>query len=205
MKNLILTAFLLLSVKLSHAQPKSENLSAIDPRLINGFTMTEVKLTSAMYKGQPINGESISDTKMLIGLRKLQALQVSGSKSKYQFQVIPYFSFKSWLADTVKSNPEILAHVLKHEQNHYDIHLIMAHELKKQLSATLFDSRNYAEGILEIRDRLSLTENKIRQLYQIETNYGRNAEAQQQWDVMIAKALQTKNWGMLSDYVKGKM
>lgn len=168
--------------------------------------MAPMKLTGAEFKGNAPNGnENASNTKMFIGLRKLQTLQVTGSKSKYFFQVIPYFSFNSWLADTVKHNPDLQAKILNHEQGHYDIHLLMAAELKTQLSETFFDSRDYATGILKIRDLLSRDEARVNTLYQMETNNGRNADAQKQWDELIGRALQAKSWGLLMAYAKGKI
>ncbi|QKJ29447.1 hypothetical protein HQ865_06660 [Mucilaginibacter mali] len=205
-KNLVLIVAFLAVCTLACAQPKAQNLSSIDPRLINGFTMTPMKLTAAEFKGNaPTGNDNASNTKMLIGLRKLQTLQVNGSKSKYFFQIIPYFSFNSWLADTVKHNPDLQAKVLNHEQGHYDIHLLMAAELKTQLSETFFDSRDYAAGILGIRDQLSRDEARINTVYQKETNNGRNADAQKQWDKVISRALQAKSWGMLVAYIKGKV
>ncbi len=168
--------------------------------------MTAMKLTAAEFKGQmPPGTDNISDSKMLMGLRKLQAIQSTDTRSKYLFQVIPYFSFSSWLADTVKNNPELLARVLNHEQSHYDIHLLMAAELKKQLSETYFDRREYARGILDIRDKLSREELKINQLYQAETNYGRNTGRQKEWDTLIDKAMQAKSWAVLMQYASGKI
>jgi len=204
LKNLFAILFLGLSLS-AIAQPKNEDLTKIDPRLNNGFTMTEMKLTGQEFKGAvPPNTDRTSDIKMFIGLSKLQPLQVEGTKSKFLFKIIPYFSFGSWLGDTVKKNPDLKARALQHEQVHYDIHLLMSIELKKQLSATWFDSKNYAPDILAIRDRLSQTEAKIRQLYQVETNDGQDGGPQQKWNDMVDKALKAKNWDMLAAYVKGK-
>jgi hypothetical protein len=201
-KYLITPLFFFILAATAFAQPPSQDLSAIDPRLTNGFTMLAMKLTAAEFKGKvPKGTSSTSDIKTLIGLRKLQTLQVSGSKSKYLFQIIPYFSFNSWLADSIRKDPETLTRVLNHEQNHYDIHLLMAAELKKELSSTFFDSRNYAEGILQIRNKLLLQESKTNQLYEIETNNGQDADAQKKWDERVS----SKSWVALVTYVNGKI
>jgi len=204
-KNLF--TLLLLGVAISAiAQPKNEDLTKIDPRLNNGFTMSEMKLTGLEFKGTvPPMTDRTSDIKMFIGLSKLKALQVDMDRSKFLFKIIPYFSFSSWLGDTVKKNPGLMARSLRHEQVHYDIHLLMSIELKKQLSQTWFDSKNYGPAILDIRDKLSQTEAKIRQLYQIETNDGQDLGPQQKWNDIVSKALETKDWSMLANYIKGKI
>jgi len=202
-----LFALLFLGVTISAiAQPKNEDLTKIDPRLNNGFTMTEMKLTGLEFKGAaPQITDKTSDVKMFIGLSKLQALKVDIDRSKFLFKIIPYFSFSSWLADTVKKEAGLMARSLRHEQVHYDIHLLMSIELKKQLSQTWFDSKNYGPAILDIRDKLSQTEAKIRQLYQLETNDGQNLGPQQKWNDIVSKALEAKDWSMLTDYIKGKI
>ena len=202
MKNLIIIISIICVKTIALAQPQSQNLSAIDPRLVNGFTMTKMLLTAKVFKGTiPAGSPGTSAIKTYIGLQKLQAVEVKGDKSKYFFKIIPYFSFNSWLSDSVKKEPETMARVLNHEQNHYNVHLLMADELKKELSATWFDSKNYGPGILAIRDKYLRQESKINQLYEIETSYGQDINAQKQWDERIA----TKGWQELSVYVNGKM
>jgi hypothetical protein len=94
-----------------------------------------------------------------------------------------------------------MVQILRHEQNHYDIHLLMAAALKKELSDTFFDSHNYGPDILAIRDRLLHLETKINQLYEIETNYGQDTDAQKVWDERVS----AKNWEALAGYSKSKI
>jgi len=202
MKYLLL--FTIISILSYHAfaQPKNQDLSKTDPRLNNGFLMIDMKLTGAEYKGNmPSGTDGASNTKLLMDFSKLQAVAMKGGKSKYLFKTIPYFSFTSWLADTVKHDTELLTKVLKHEQGHYDVQLIMAAELKKQLSETWFDTYNYADDMLAIRDKISRDGARVNQLYEMETRNGRDGEAQSKWDELIGK----KNWLALITYIKGKI
>jgi len=171
MKILTLPILAILAVISSTA--KAQNLTSIDPRLNNGFVMTKRSLTAADFKGSSPKGGASSDSKMLI------AIQAIPAKTGYNFNVIPYFSYKSWIVDSLKADAPTLKRVLRHEQNHYDIDLLGAAELKKLLIAANITRSDVAQKVTQTRDKIIALEFKVNSRYEADTNSGQDQEQQQ--------------------------
>lgn len=196
MKKLTLSILALLSFVMSSV--RAQNLTAIDPRLNNGFVMTAHQLTAADFKGRSPKGGNTSDSKMLIAIQALPA------KLGYDFKVIPYFSYKSWIVDSLKTDPVLLKRILKHEQNHYDINLLGAFELKRLLVEGHIGRNDVAKRVTETRDKILQLEYQVNLRYETDTNYGRDEEQQQKWNGLLEKAEQSKDFTMLVKYCQLK-
>jgi|GEM_PF-5997342 hypothetical protein len=196
MKNLSLSILALLFFVVDSA--RAQNLTAIDPRLNNGFVMTAHQLTVADFKGACPKGGNTSDSKMLIAIQALPA------KLGYDFKVIPYFSYKSWIVDSLKADPVTLKKILKHEQNHYDINLLGAAELKRLLITGHIGRNDVAKRVTETRDKILQLEYQVNLRYETDTNYGRDEEQQQKWNNLLEKARQSKDFTTLVKYCQNK-
>lgn len=79
--------------------------------------------------------------------------------------------------------------VLQHEQLHFDIAELYARKMRFRLERTAF-SENVKQEIRDIYEELLKELADFQDRYDWETNFSRNAKAQQEWNARIAEALE---------------
>ncbi|MGB5507543.1 DUF922 domain-containing protein, partial [Robiginitalea sp.] len=90
---------------------------------------------------------------------------------------------KSWY------HPELSnAGVLMHEQLHFDITELYARKMRKILSERTF-SGNVRGDVRQIFSKINRELKAFQDRYDLETDFSRNREAQQQWNKRIAEKL----------------
>lgn len=80
------------------------------------------------------------------------------------------------------------AHILGHEQLHFDISELFARRMRKRLSEITFTLKIKAEVRKIYKDILKEL-NEYQELYDWETDFSRNPEKQLEWEQKVAKVL----------------
>ena len=141
------------------------------------------KLTWEDFKGKPPLKDRAAATTASGITYRYSASQVGG-KMEVDFRVSTYFyPQKSWyqpsLCDSV---------ILGHEQLHFDISELYARKLKDRLNAREYSKNIKAEVrkiYKEVVEELNIFQNK----YDSETNFSRDKEKQNLWEIKIHKML----------------
>jgi len=142
------------------------------------------KLAWADFKGKvPPDAESAATTAS--GISYEYSAHLIHHEVELDFKVTAFFyPNKSWY------RPDICdEHILKHEQVHFDIAEVFARRMRMKLRNTSFTENVKAEVkkiYVEVLQELEALQDK----YDWETNFSRNREAQERWNVRIADALE---------------
>lgn len=136
------------------------------------------------FRGEvPLNTRAAAITASGITYR----FSTSGAKDAVHvdFKVDTFFyPTKSWyqpaLCDSV---------ILSHEQLHFDISELYARKLKKRLDAESYTYGNVKSKVKLIYQQNNEALNDFQNLYDDETNFSRNRETQEEWRLLIEKAL----------------
>lgn len=80
------------------------------------------------------------------------------------------------------------AHILAHEQLHFDITELFARKMRQRLQETTF-SLDIREEVAAIYSDILRELDQFQQLYDVETNYSRDVEKQEYWNQKVAQAL----------------
>jgi predicted secreted Zn-dependent protease len=87
------------------------------------------------------------------------------------------------------------AHVLKHEQGHFDIAEIFARKLFRQMTEYRYNNRTYKEDLTAIYDNIVAEKAKMQGDYDRETNHSLNRYKQNEWLKKIEALLEdNKPW-----------
>jgi hypothetical protein len=107
------------------------------------------------------------------------------------------FSFKihSGFSKTRSWGLNKTAHVLKHEQGHFDIAEIFARKLFRQMTEYRYNNRTYKEDLTSIYDNIVAEKAKMQDDYDRETNHSLNRYKQNEWLKKIEALLEdNKPW-----------
>lgn len=80
-------------------------------------------------------------------------------------------------------------HLLKHEQDHFDISEIYTSKFRKNIIEEKFNEKNFDKKLQSLSDKYFNELHKYQDLYDEETNHSQNKLKQAEWDVKIAKEL----------------
>ena len=86
--------------------------------------------------------------------------------------------------------PERIAYLLNHEQKHFDISEIYAREAARELTLAKA-TKNYRKEFSDIVKARFKEAEDFQKLYDKETDNGRNAEKQTEWDTLISEKLRS--------------
>ncbi len=144
----------------------------------------EVRLSWDNFQGKPTISRAAAITASGISYQ-FSSMYKNGAVA-LDFTVDTFFyPDKSWyrpdLCDSV---------ILGHEQLHFDISELYARKMRRQLSETRFTENVKAE-VKAIYRQINTDLNDFQNRYDAETNYSRDREQQQRWNVAIAKELST--------------
>lgn len=92
---------------------------------------------------------------------------------------------KSWVKKGKQTD-----YLLKHEQGHFDISILMVHELLAQVKSARFTKFNFQSGINKLVNVISEKYRKMGLAYDKETDHSKNITGQLKWDAFIEKALE---------------
>lgn len=157
------------------------SLSAQDEETITW--KSGVKLSWSNFKGEPTNTRAAAVTAS--GLTyNFSTLRKNDDVVEVNFEVKSYFYPKeSWYRPEVSD-----AIILKHEQLHFDITELFARKFLERLNKTTF-TNNAKEEVKAIYKQINTALNEYQNLYDSETNFSRNREQQQAWEVKLEKLL----------------
>jgi predicted secreted Zn-dependent protease len=80
-------------------------------------------------------------------------------------------------------------YLLKHEQGHFDIAILLSRGILKQVSESHFTKTNFQTGINKIVNTVAEKYRKMGIDYDKETDHSANTTAQQKWDFFLEEAL----------------
>jgi hypothetical protein len=142
-----------------------------------------LRLAWSDFQGQPPASKRIAAT-TASGLSYSYTARGGPESYELDFTVDTFFyPEKSWY------HPELCdARVLSHEQLHFDISELFARRLRTRLRETPFSDRVKAE-VRKIFEEVNRELSDFQDRYDRETDFSRNAEAQQAWNQAISKLL----------------
>lgn len=94
---------------------------------------------------------------------------------------------KSWVNETGRAS----AVLLKHEQGHFDLAEYYARVLRLSLHRSKLTPQNIRDRVLQFRDSVSTVEDARQELYDQETELGRSADRQIDWEQAIKRDLKS--------------
>ena len=156
-------------------------LSAQDEDII--LWNADVKLSWADFKGEPTNTRAAAVTAS--GLTySFSTLRKNDAAVEVNFEVKSHFYPKeSWY------RPEVCNDViLKHEQLHFDITELYARKFLERLNKASFTDKAKAE-VKAIYNQINKELNEYQNLYDSETNFSRNRDQQEAWQIKLQKLL----------------
>lgn len=140
------------------------------------------------FKGkQPSNSPFKAGTYYSIGMES-----VAKEDKKHAFEITCLFNPKeSWVSRKFlkEADEEASAHLLKHEQGHYDLARTIAAELDADMNNFSYDDKRVRYQSDSIyRSKMAKLRN-LQILYDKETNHSRVKDEQTKWNVKIEAAL----------------
>lgn len=98
-------------------------------------------------------------------------------------------SWINWSKPELKSQ-QVLKDLLKHEQGHFDVALLMAKRLRKSVGTVNFGNPNTEVlRLKKVRQQNNLEGKRLSDQYESETQNGMNKEAQLRWDNFLHQQL----------------
>jgi len=143
----------------------------------------QVRLSWENFKGTPTTDKAAATTAS--GITYRFSSQSLGDEVQIDFTVIAqFYPNKSW------NRPKLCdAHVLGHEQLHFDITEVFARKMRKRMAATKF-TRDVKKEVAAIYDEVNVALYAFQHRYDNESNFSRNEEQQALWHQKIAKLLE---------------
>lgn len=169
---MILNSFFSLLLLFNSALPTAESVKeSIDWRARRTLTWNDFK--AAPLESAP--NAALTSTSILINYR------YGDSSFSYHLQCV-FYPEKSWTK--VKSS-----RILAHEQGHFDISQLFTRRLHKALSAYKVKPTQVDKDVMAIYQKLAEDQAAYQKQYDIETNYSRDLNGQQNWNERISREL----------------
>jgi hypothetical protein len=148
------------------------------------------KLTWTNFQGIPnanIEAAAITASGISFGYH---VKKVNDKVESFKVEVVAHFyPEKSWVKTEKADN-----HILSHEQLHFDITELYSRKLRKAISE-VSASQNVNTKLDEIHSKIVTDLNNFQNLYDSETDFSRNIEAQAKWQEFINNELESlKNY-----------
>lgn len=141
------------------------------------------KLSWEDFQG-PVPPDAVPAATTASGISYTYTANLIHHEVQLDFEVTAFFyPGESWY------RPEICdAHVLQHEQLHFDISELFARKMRLRLERTAF-TENVKSEVRAIYREILKELSEFQDRYDWETNFSRNKEAQNLWNQRIAEAL----------------
>jgi hypothetical protein len=101
-----------------------------------------------------------------------------------------FFSLSAYFIKTESWSREKNDYLLRHEQGHFDITEIFARKLYKKLNAYHYNKDTFKEEVKKIYHDILREKEHMQQQYDLQTDYSRKKNRQEQWRKKIAKMLE---------------
>ena len=142
------------------------------------------RLTWDDFKG-PVPAGSVPAATTASGISYQYSANLIHHEVQLDFEVTAFFyPNESWYKPTICD-----AHILQHEQLHFDISELFARRMRMKLRNTSFTENVKAE-IRQIYQETLKELEELQDEYDWETNFSRNPEAQERWNARIKEALE---------------
>jgi len=134
------------------------------------------------FKGTPEGGYESYSAMSYVGFR--MGYKGTAKMDSLQFVVEAFFNpDRSW------RRVDTSAHLLEHEQIHFDIAELYTRKLKEQLSLATLQYSNYQSTVKTLEGTIRKDMNRADSLYDADTDNSMNREKQQLWRKNIAEDL----------------
>lgn len=135
------------------------------------------------FQGKPDKNNPFVAT-TVTGIQFKYNYSLENNSSQFEFSVVSLFDRKkSW-----SKKDQVNAHVLRHEQTHFDITELHARKLRKILNETTF-SNNAKSEIEQLYIQIEEARKTMQNQYDSETNHSRSREQEHLWQEFISKEL----------------
>ena len=156
--------------------------------LINGVEGSP-QLTWEDFKGKPDKSSPFFAYTYWSVTYRYAPFSFKGDTVKWNVEIILDLTKDSW-----KKKDKLSDSLLKHEQGHFDIGVICAEECQSVVNATVFlKNTDYKYNLQRIVGNTVEKYKRMNAQYDIETNHGKNREAQKRWDTFFAERLKAKD------------
>jgi hypothetical protein len=110
--------------------------------------------------------------------------------TRFEFDVIAaVLPRESWVTPTVLQNPALSLRSLRHEQTHFDLTEVHARRMRRFFRELVKPCGRSEIELHALADRFTREEALAQQRYDDETNYGRMAERQADWNAEAARQI----------------
>lgn len=142
------------------------------------------KLTWEDFKGEPTNDRAAAITAS--GVTYRFSSERIRNKVSVDFEITAHFyPHKSWHKPDLSD-----ANILAHEQLHFDISELFAREMRRRMKATKF-TRNVRNEVKKIYNQINKEMNDFQNTYDAETNFSRDREQQESWELKVDEVLRS--------------
>jgi hypothetical protein len=110
--------------------------------------------------------------------------------SRFEFRVLAaVLPRESWVTPAVRQDPALSARSLRHEQTHFDLSEVYARRMRRYFRELPNPCARPETELNALAQRLAREEVTAQQQYDDETNYGRLAARQTEWDSEAARQI----------------
>ena len=108
----------------------------------------------------------------------------------FEFRVVAAFlPRQSWVRPAVLANPATSSRTLRHEQTHFDLSEVHARRMRRYFAELFEPCMKTAEELGALAQRFVREEAAAQRRYDEETNHGRVARKQTEWDTEVGRQL----------------
>jgi hypothetical protein len=105
------------------------------------------------------------------------------NRSKFEYRVLATFRPRaSWVRLSILRTPADNARALRHEQTHFDLSEVHARRLRRYFAELMAPCKMAPSDFSEAASRMEHAEKAAQELYDSETDNGRNVAQQARWD-----------------------
>lgn len=166
---------------------------SVNAQKVNGVIIEDRPLEWKDFKGKP--SSNIFDAKTYTSI----GYQSSLENNKHLYKITCLFDpKKSWVSKEFlkKSDNSMSAHLLKHEQGHYDIARIIASDLDRAINSFSYDKLKARYQCDSIFRSYLKKEREMQDQYDKDTNHSKVPEEQAKWNEKIKLALDKRSFEM---------
>ncbi len=146
------------------------------------------KLVWEDFSGKPNPNQEHHAASTQSGITYTWSYETKSDSIDLKFEVFAnFYPNSSWVIPEKKTS-----YLLAHEQLHFNISELYARKLFRTFKAYV-PMRNIRRDLTRIYQQIELERKKTQILYDRETNHGLLKEAQQEWEMRIAKELNDEN------------
>jgi hypothetical protein len=137
------------------------------------------RLTWADFKGTAPDNSGVLGAQT--AYRIIDGVRCVGTT--FEYRVVAVFRAKeSWVRHDILRTPADSARALRHEQTHFDLSEVHARRLRRYFIELIAPCKMSSDDLSTASNRMEREEKAAQQLYDSETDHGRNLTHQARWD-----------------------